>query len=40
MSTMSVPASAAPSIVARAIAGAERRMSRPTAIRRGSNCST
>src|SRR5918992_1296208 len=40
MSTTSAPASAAPSIVAAAIVGDDRRMSRPTAIVRGSKCAT
>ena len=39
-STTSAPPSAAPSISASAIDGEDSRMSRPTAIRRGSNCST
>jgi hypothetical protein len=40
MSTTSAPASAAPRIVASAIDGDESRISRPTAIDRGSNSST
>jgi hypothetical protein len=40
MSTTSAPAAEAPSIAAFAIDGDETRMSRPTAILFGSNCST
>jgi len=40
MSTTSAPPSVAPAITAAAIEGACTRMSRPTAIARGSNCST
>jgi hypothetical protein len=40
MSITSAPPSAAPSTTARAMAGDDRRMSRPTATARGSNSST
>jgi hypothetical protein len=40
MSSTSAPAADAPSITACAIVGDESRMSRPTAMRDGPNCST